>query len=147
VGHEIFVVVVATSEIVISAPAETVWDVLASIDAWPAWNPDVKWVSVKGDVVEGTQFRRKSGPGTVTSTLRWVERPRLIAWTGRTFGIDAVHVWRLEPQDGATFVRTEESFDGPLRACFRRSLRKTLDATLESGLRHLKIEAERRARL
>ena len=139
--------VVGASEIVISAPPETVWDVLASIDAWPAWNPDVKWVSVEGDVVEGTQFRWKSGPGTVTSTLRRVERPRLIAWTGRTFGIDAVHVWRLEPQDGATFVRTEESFDGVVARLLRRSLRKTLDATLESGLRHLKIEAERRAQL
>jgi hypothetical protein len=62
-------------------------------------------------------------------------------------GIDAVHVWRLEPQDGATFVRTEESFDGLVARLFRRSLRKRLDATLESGLRHIKIEAERRAQL
>ena len=50
-------------------------------------------------------------------------------------------------QDGATFVRTEESFDGLVARLLRRSLRKTLDATLESGLRHLKIEAERRAQL
>ena len=41
----------------------------------------------------------------------------------------------------------EESFDGLVARLFRRSLRKTLDATLESGLRHLKIEAERRTQL
>jgi hypothetical protein len=133
-------------EIVISADAETVWDVLAGIDRWPAWNPDVKWVSIEGDVVEGTQFRWKSGSGTLTSTLRRVERPRLIAWTGRIFGIDAVHVWRFEPRDGSTFVRTEESFDGLVARLFRRRLRKILDRALESGLRHLKVEAERRAR-
>lgn len=137
--------VVEASEIVIAAPPETVWDVLATIEGWPAWNPDVKWVSVDGDVVEGTQFRWKSGPGKVTSTLQRVERPRLIAWTGRTFGIDAVHVWRFEPRDGATLVRTEESFEGIVARLFRRPLRSTLAGALENSLRHLKAEAERRA--
>jgi hypothetical protein len=133
-------------EIAISADSETVWDVLAGIDHWPAWNPDVKWVSIEGDVVEGTRFRWKSGSGTLTSTLRRVNRPRLIAWTGRIFGIDAVHVWRFEPHDGGTLVRTEESFDGLVARILRRPLRKTLARALENGLRQLKVEAERRAR-
>ncbi len=137
--------VVGSAEILISADPETVWDVLAAIDGWPAWNPDVKWVSIEGDITEGTQFRWKSGPGTLTSTLRRLERPSLIAWTGRTFGIDAVHVWRFEPRNGGAFVRTEESFDGVVARLFRRPLRKTLAGALEGGLRHLKAEAERRA--
>jgi uncharacterized protein YndB with AHSA1/START domain len=137
--------VVEASEILIAAPPETVWDVLAAIESWPAWNPDVKWASVEGEIAAGTRFRWKTGPGMVTSTLQRVERPRLIVWTGRTFGIDAVHVWRLEPRDGGTLVRTEESFGGVLARLFRRPLRKTLTRALESGLRHLKAEAERRA--
>jgi hypothetical protein len=59
--------------------------------------------------------------------------------------IDAVHVWRFEPHDGGTFVRTEESFGGLVARFFRRPLRRTLDRALESGLRQLKVEAERRA--
>jgi uncharacterized protein YndB with AHSA1/START domain len=137
--------VVGSSEIVIDAPPEAVWDVLAALEGWPAWNPDVKWVSVDVEIAEGTRFRWKTGPGTVTSTLQRVEHPRLISWTGRTFGIDAVHVWRLEPRDGAPLVRTEESFGGVLARLFRRPLRKTLTRALESGLSHLKAEAERRA--
>jgi uncharacterized protein YndB with AHSA1/START domain len=137
--------VVGASEIVIAAPPETVWDVLAALDRWPSWNPDVKSVSVEGEIAEGTRFRWKTGPGTVTSTLQRVERPRLIAWTGRTLGIDAVHVWRLEPRDGTTLVRTEESFAGVVARLFRWPLRKTLTGGLENGLRHLKAEAERRA--
>jgi hypothetical protein len=78
--------------------------------------------------------------------LQHVERPRLIAWTGRTFGVDAVHVWRLEPKDGATQVRTEETFDGLVVRLLRGRLQKQLDDGLEGGLRHLKAEAERRAR-
>jgi hypothetical protein len=137
--------VVGASEIEIAAAPEIVWDVLATIEAWPTWNPDVKSVSIEGDVAEGTQFRWTSGPGTITSTLQHVERPRLIAWSGRTLGIDAFHVWRLEPRDGATLVRTEETFDGLVARLLRRPLRKTLTGALESGLRHLKAEAERRA--
>jgi hypothetical protein len=137
--------VVAASEIAVAAPPDTVWEVLAAIDQWPSWNPDVKWASLEGDVAEGTRFRWKSGPGTITSILQRVERPRLIAWSGRTFGIDAVHVWRLEPGNAGTRVRTEESFHGVFARVFRRWLQKTLARTLDQGLRHLKAEAERRA--
>jgi hypothetical protein len=87
----------------------------------------------------------KAGPGTITSTLQHVGRPHVIAWTGRTFGMDAFHVWRLEPNNGATRVQTEETFDGLMARLFRRRLSKTLTSSLESGLRHLKTEAERRA--
>jgi uncharacterized protein YndB with AHSA1/START domain len=39
--------VAGASELEIDAPAETVWDVLTAIDRWPAWNPDVKSVSLQ----------------------------------------------------------------------------------------------------
>jgi hypothetical protein len=138
--------VVGASEILVAADPETVWDVLAAVDRWPDWNPDVKSASIEGELAEGTRFRWKSGPGTITSTLQRVERPGVIAWTGRTFGIDAVHVWWLDADDGATRVRTEESFDGVLARLFRRPLRKTLARALDRGVRHLKAEAERQAR-
>jgi hypothetical protein len=136
--------VVGSGEIEIAADPETVWDVLTRFEAWPEWNPDVKSVAIEGEVAEGTQFRWKSGPGTITSTLQQVERPRLIAWKGQSFGLDAFHVWRLEGVNGATLVRTEETFDGLVARLFRRPLRKTLNRALETGLRHLKAEAERR---
>jgi uncharacterized protein YndB with AHSA1/START domain len=137
--------VVGASEIVIEAPPDTVWDVLTAIEHWPSWNPDVKEVSIEGAVAPGTQFRWKAGPGTITSTLQHVDRPHVIAWTGRTFGMNAFHVWRLETENGATRLRTEETFDGLLARLFRRRMQKTLTDSLESGLRHLKAEAERRA--
>ena len=138
--------VAGAAETVIDAPPETVWDVLTTIEDWPSWNPDVKTASIDGAVAPGTAFRWKAGPGTITSTMEQVDRPRLVAWTGRTFGLNAFHVWRLEPRNGTTLVRTEETFDGLLARLFRRRLQRTLDTALEDGLRHLKAEAERRAR-
>jgi hypothetical protein len=71
-----------------------------------------------------------------------VERPRLIAWTGKTLGIKAVRVWHFDPRNGKTFVRTEESYDGLVVRLFHRAIQKTLDRALADGLRYLKTEVE-----
>ncbi len=135
---------VASSEIDIAAQPEAVWDVLADFPSWPAWNSDVKALEIDGPVAEGTEFKWKTGPLSIRSTLREVERPRLIGWTGDTFGISAVHVWRFEPRDGGTHVVTEESWAGPLPRLLRGPMRTTLQKGLDSGMPHLKAEAERR---
>jgi uncharacterized protein YndB with AHSA1/START domain len=136
--------VVSRREIEIAAPPDAVWDVLTDFEHWPSWLRDVKSLSIEGPVAAGTVFRWKAGPGTITSTIQRVERPRLIAWTGRTLGIDAIHFWHFEERDGATFVRTAESYEGLVARLLRRSLQKTLDRALPDGLHDLKAEVERR---
>ena len=136
--------VFGASEIEIAAAPDIVWSVLTDFGRWPAWNPDVKSMAIDGQVAQGTQFRWKSGPATITSVIREVEPRRSIAWTGRTVGTSAKHVYRLEAADGGTRVRTEESFEGWLPRLLRRQMRTTLQNGLDDGLRHLKAEAERR---
>ena len=137
--------VVGTGEIEIAASPEAVWEALTAFERWPSWNPEVKSMTIQGDVAPGTVFRWKAGPGTITSTIRRVEPPRQIAWTGKTLGIDAIHFWYFDPRNGATFVRTEESFEGLVARLFRRSLQKTLDRSLADGLGYLRTEVERRS--
>jgi hypothetical protein len=79
------------------------------------------------------------------TTLQRVDRPRVLALTGSTFGIKAIRVHVLEARGGNTFVRSEESYDGLVVRIFRALLQQRLDTALADGLRHLKIEAERRA--
>ena len=136
--------VVGKSEIEIAAAPEAVWEVLTAFERWPSWNKDVKSMSMQGPVAEGSVFRWKAGPGTITSTIRLVEPPRRIAWTGKTLGVKAIHFWHLEPRDGKTLVRTEESYEGLVARLMRRSLQKTLDTALADGLRYLKAEVEGR---
>lgn len=135
---------VSYAEIEVAASPEIVWAVLTGIERWPSWNPDVKSASLAGLLAQGAQFRWKAGPGTITSTLQLVEPPHVIAWTGKTFGIKAVHVYRLEPQGDTTIVKSEESWDGLVVRLLRGSMTKRLQESTESGLRHLKTEAERR---
>jgi uncharacterized protein YndB with AHSA1/START domain len=138
--------VVGSSEIEIAAAPETVWSVLTDVEQWPSWNPAVESVSFRGGFEEGSEFRWKAGPGTITSTIREVDAPRRTTWTGTSFGIKAIHVHTLESRNGRTLVRTEESYAGPVASMLRRPLRRMLHRTLQLELEHLKAEAERQAR-
>jgi uncharacterized protein YndB with AHSA1/START domain len=138
--------VVASSEIEVAAAPELVWAVLTEVEGWPSWNPAVESVSFEGRFEKGSEFRWKAGPGTIASTIRDVDAPRRTAWTGTTFGIEAIHVHTLEPRNGGTLVRTEESYAGLVASLFRRPLRRMLDRTLQAELEHLKAEAERQDR-
>ena len=134
--------VYSSAEVEIDAPIEAVWRILTAIERWPAWNPDVKSASLDGRVVEGATFRWKAGRSTIGSTVVHLDAPRLIAWTGQTFGIRAVHVWHLTSTNGRTLARTEESYEGFVARILRRPLQKVLDRTLTDGAHHLKVEAE-----
>ena len=138
--------VVGSSEIEIAAALEVAWDVLTAIGRWPNWNPTVTSVSFDGEIAPGSAFRWKAGPGTITSTIQVVEPLRRIAWTGSSFGVKAIHVHTFEPRDGGarSLVTSEESYDGVVARLLRGRLQKVLDSALESGLQHLKAEAERR---
>ncbi|TML07687.1 MAG: polyketide cyclase [Actinobacteria bacterium] len=135
----------SSAEIEIDASPQVVWEVLTRFENWPSWNPDVKSMSFDGPLAPGSEFRWKAGPGTIVSTLDRIEPPLHIAWRGRTLTINAYHEWWLEPSDGGTHARTEESFSGLLVRLLRGSLQKTLDKSLRDGLEHLKHEAERRS--
>jgi hypothetical protein len=133
------------AEIEISAPPQVVWEVLTRFENWPNWNPDVKSMSFEGPLAPGSTFRWKAGPGTILSTLDRVEPPHHVSWHGRTLTIDAYHQWWLEPREGGTHLRTEESFSGLLARVLRGPLQKTLDKSFADGVERLKREAERRA--
>ena len=135
----------STAEIDIAAPPQAVWEVLTRFDNWPNWNPDVKSMAFDGPLAPGSTFRWKAGPGTIVSKLDRVEPPRYVSWHGKTLTIDAYHEWWLEPRDGGTHVRTEETFSGLLASILRRPLQKTLDKSFAAGVERLKTETERRA--
>ena len=135
----------AEGELHIDADPETVFAVISAIDQWPSWNPDVKSVILQGPVQPGTVFRWKAGPSTITSTLQVVDPPREFAWTGRTMGITAVHVFRFQVRDDGTLARSEESWEGLPARLLKGYSRRTLDDGIRNVLSCLKAEAERRA--
>lgn len=136
---------IAEGEIQIAAPPETVWEVIADLAAWPSWNPDVKSMTLEGPVAPGSTFRWKAGSSSLVSTLKVVDPPREIAWTGVTMGIHAVHLFRFEPSDGGTRAHSAESFRGLIPTVLRGKSRKVLQRGIDRMLALLKAETERRA--
>jgi uncharacterized protein YndB with AHSA1/START domain len=135
----------AAGEIQIAAGPETVWDVLTDINGWPRWNADVKSARMEGPLAVGSTFRWKSGLASLTSTFQAVEPPSEIGWTGTTMSIKAVHVFRLEPRDGGTFVRSEESWEGFIASMLKGYSHKNIQSAISSILAGLKREAESRS--
>ena len=81
----------------------------------------------------------------MASTMRVVDRPSEVAWTGTTMGIHAIHVFHFAPKEGGTLARSDESFAGLIPSVLKSYSRKTLQRGIDSMLRALKVEAERRA--
>jgi hypothetical protein len=107
------------------------------------WNSDVKEATLQGDLKSGTQFKWKAGLGKITSVLQNVEPPHLIAWTGKTMGINAIDVYKINPLNGKTIVKEEESWEGLISRVMHGRMQEILDNSLKSGLESLKAEAER----
>ncbi len=135
-----------SGEIMVGAPPESVWDTLTDLASWPRWMPGVGTMRVDEPLRVGTTFEWRAGPATIRSEIVESDRPHGVAWKGRTLGITAVHVWRMERQGGDTRVFTEESWGGALPRLLRAPMAKTVRKALDDGLPALKAEAERRAR-
>jgi uncharacterized protein YndB with AHSA1/START domain len=134
--------VVVRDEIFVAAPIQTVWAVLTDIRSWPRWQPEITRVEMQGPLASGAVFRWRSNGLSITSTVRDLQPPTFIGWTGSAYGIRAVHTWKLTPQQGGVVVHTEESFDGWLVRLLRRWMQRSLDRSIKTWLQSLKLRAE-----
>ena len=136
--------VIASGEVEVAADANTIWEMMTSIDRWPEWNADVASATLHGRLAPGSKFIWSAGKLTITSTISQVDGPRILAWTGKTMGIKAIHVWQIVEIDKKVLVTTEESWEGMLPGLMPNMMQKMLKRSIDSGLLHLKVEAERR---
>jgi hypothetical protein len=136
----------ASAETLIQAPLFTVWSVQSDIASWPTWNREISKVDIHGPLAPGTRFRWKAAGLTISSELIAVKPLAEIAWTGRTLGIRATHVWLFEELGALTGVTTKESFDGLLPRMLKGVMQRMLEGSLRRALAMLKTECERRAR-
>ena len=134
---------VARGSVLIDAPPDAVFALLADVVGWPAWQGPVSRVRADGPVQTGTRFRWKSGGTWITSTVETFEPARGIGWRGRAAGTRAIHVWRIAAEADGTRVETEESMEGWLVTLLRRPMRRVLERGISSVLPDLKAEAER----
>ena len=137
--------VVAWAEVEIKADIDAVWEILSSIDHWPEWNADIKSAKIYGVLSPGSIFVWETGHMAITSTISQVQRPYLLAWTGKSLGIAATHTWHMESKSGGVLVRAEESWEGAFPLLLGWLAKKLLRGSIESWLGKLKAAAEKAA--
>lgn len=101
------------NEILISAPAERVWDLLTSVGGWPSWYRACQWVQVNSidDTGRPVTFRWRAHPITLNSTVVASDRPYLFAIVADAPGLHAERTFTIQPAPNAvsTLVVSRET--------------------------------------
>jgi uncharacterized protein YndB with AHSA1/START domain len=127
----------------INSTGENVWTILTDINKWANWQSDISKPKLHGELEPGTTFDWKSGGVHIHSTLHTVEQVKAFGWTGKTFGLYAIHNWMLAEANGQTQVMVEESMEGFLATLFKKSFNKNLEEGMQRWLDLLKNECEK----
>jgi len=131
----------AEAELTIHATTVAVWKLLTDINRWPVWVESISAATLNGALAPSEDFRWKSKGLWINSTLQLVEPVHRLAWTGRSMGIKAIHIWELHREsDDTTLVKTQESMEGLFVRLLINS--QALEKTLQSWLSDLKKAAE-----
>jgi hypothetical protein len=118
--------------IAIHADSKRVWEVMTNIDNWPTWQTDISNPKLNGALKPNSTFVWKTGGAKIHSTLHTVEPFKYFGWTGKSFGMFAIHNWTIVEKNGQTIVSVDESMEGFLASL----LKKPFNANLEKGMQH-----------
>ena len=129
--------------ITINANSEKVWQVITNIDKWATWQTEISNPKLNGELKPKTTFDWKTGGAKIHSTLHTVEPFRQFGWTGKTFGMFAIHNWTVTEKDGKTTVNVDESMEGFFAKLLKKSFNKNLEKGMQTWLDLLKKECEK----
>jgi uncharacterized protein YndB with AHSA1/START domain len=130
-------------KIVINANSEKVWKIITDINHWATWQKDISNAKLNGGLKPNSTFVWKTGGAKIISTLHTVEPNKYFGWTGKTFGMLAVHNWTIDEVNGQTIVSVDESMEGVLASLLKKSFNKNLEKGMQHWLDLLKIESEK----
>lgn len=129
--------------ITINASSEKVWAVMTNIDNWATWQTDITKPKLNGELKPETTFDWKTGGAKIHSTLHTVKPFKQFGWTGKTFGMFAIHNWTLTETGGQTIVSVEESMEGFFAKLLKKSFNKNLEKGMQNWFELLKQECEK----
>lgn len=131
-----------SKSILINARREKVWAVLTGINEWATWQKEISRPLLKGNLATGAIFTWRTGGVQITSTLHTLEAYSRFGWTGKTFGLFAIHNWILKEMGGQTEVAVEESMEGLLARLFKKAFNRNLEKGMHYWLEALKKACE-----
>lgn len=138
--------VIASAQITVEAPAQTVWEVLSQVEQWPQFLPGVtraRWTDQAYAAVPGARFSWANAGIPVHSRIEVAEPGAELTWTGVALWLVAVHRNTLNPLSGDRCRLTStESMAGPGAGLLMPAAR--LDAQLAEFVGAVASEASSR---
>lgn len=134
--------VICSKSILIQASPEKVWSVLTNIDEWAKWQPEISQPKLNGPLIPNSTFKWKTGGAKIHSKLHTVGPFKKFGWTGKTFGILAIHNWYLTEENGQTRVLVEESMEGLIARLLKKSFNRNMERGMQNWLSYLKATCE-----
>lgn len=139
---------VFTTSIVIAAPLEQVWPVLADVERWATWTPTITRVtSLDGGAArEGARYRVEQprlAPAVYTITS-W-RAPHAFTWVMRSPGIEGVADHTLTAVPGGCRLELRVEFRGLLAGLVAAMAGALTQQYIETEARSLKAKTEAHA--
>jgi Polyketide cyclase / dehydrase and lipid transport len=132
-----------SKSITIEASTVKVWTAMTNINNWSSWQTDITKPILNGELKPGARFDWNTGGARIHSTLHTVEPFQHFGWTGKTFGMFAIHNWSLAEIKEQTKVSVEESMEGFFASLFKKSFNRNLEHGMQRWLNCLKKECEK----
>lgn len=116
---------------------------MTNINNWAAWQTDISNPKLNGELKPNSTFVWKTGGAKINSTLHTVLPNKQFGWTGKTFGMFAIHNWTITESNGLASVSVEESMEGFFAGLFKKTFNKNLEKNMQNWLDLLKQECEK----
>jgi hypothetical protein len=129
--------------VLINSNIEKVWSTITNIDNWTTWQKDISSAKLNGELKPTTTFDWKANGLKIHSILHAVVPYKYFGWSGKIFGVFAVHNWTITEKKGQAEVKVEESMQGFLAVFFKKYFNKNLEKGMLVWLDLLKKECEK----
>jgi len=136
--------------VLVGAPPEVVWRLLADTTTWRVWWPACLEVAARDrrPLHDGSELDLLLKPGWLALRFRpkvlAVTENRALIWQGPGGGVTGRHAFYLEAKPAGTFVRQREDFEGLALPLFRLlGFPAATRKMFKENLRGLKKLAER----
>jgi len=139
--------VLCCKSITIQATPEIIWTVLTDINQWTNWHEQVKSSEILEPLAIGSAFVWKMNRLTFDCHVDVMTPYEHFGWTGKKFGVYAIHHFKLKETSLGTEVLQEESMEGFLAKYLRFFFKLSLNVSSLQWLEQLKEESERVSKL